>query len=36
MPRIPICEISLKDLSTTKRTLLSGMQSAYKELLIII
>ena len=35
MPRIPIYKTSLKDLSTTKRILLSKMQSAYKELLII-
>ena len=35
MPHIPIYETSLKDLSITKRTLLSGMQLAYKELLII-
>ena len=34
-PRIPIYKTSLKDLSTTKKTLLSRMQLAYKELLII-
>ena len=35
MPHTLIYKTSLKDLSTTKRTLLSGMQLAYKELLMI-